>query len=1096
MKICPVCQCGSSGSPVVCASCQADLTEVGDRSGLDLVGMVIGDKYELTELIGEGAMGWVYRGIHRSLQSSIAIKLMKPSVEPDDTRDKRFEQEARAASALNSPHIISIIDFGRTPGGLLFIISEFLRGDPLSSLIASQAPLPLPRALRIIDQILSAVYEAHEVGLVHRDMKPENVIITPLRSGEDFVKVLDFGIAKLGGDKNQRLTIQGQLFGTPAYMAPEQIRGQEVTPRTDLYACAIILYEMLTGFEPFRSESVMEVLSMQLHNDPQPLRDAPAAAHLPQELEAVLMKALSKDPADRFEDAAELRQALARFAGRRAHITTSRCAGCGSPMALGSKFCPECGARKSQMTRSALSSHGQPTGASPSPSPPSPVPGRGSPGSTIGATHTGPHSTLQRQLKAEKTLHFQLVGREKEIDQLAEVFGEGIRTVQVLGPDGIGRSSLLHAAGQLAERAGLRVLRAGPDPALTRRPWYPVHMLVRQLLDLGPDRPDLALLQERATRVGLEPGDLPGLAELFGISALEGKVEYAVRQREVRAAATHALLDSRGARDGLCVIIDDADAMDGASRALINHLREASPAWPLHLVLAGESSVLSGERGSPAASSTGEAPLHAAVTIRPAPLTPREVETLLADTISSHAGSAAQMAAEIFRHTQGIPFAVTQSLRLMVEGGDDLGMSPADVIATRVSRLPRGSLRVLQTICLVGTEAPTSTIEALHSDGRELSAAILLLERRGFLEKGTDATIKVSHPTLAEHVREGMPADARRQLHQRVYDLLLASGAQPITLARHALACLDAETTLDILTRAGEQAESWLDDVGAAYHFQQALQVARYRMLLEPDHRVCLELTLRLARTLRFSGDAVSTQLVLKDALLVSEANPALHARLLKTLALVFLDRAATNEALRTMEQALRSAIMGMDPELLNEMYIELGKVLMHLGRWDTAKEELGEGILLVTGGDGPDARVAPSSFWRLLSLLAEVHMHLGDLAHALSVTGHALEQAQRADTLIGQARCHHQLSQILDQMDREGSAEEHHTNALAAFRRLGDRKSTAECMIAHASRRPAEHLDLLQEARHLADQIGWPKGAQVATSLARRGDQPLGDRT
>jgi len=1074
MKICPACEVGAYGNPSSCAACGADLVEVEERTGLDLVGMVIQDKYELTELIGEGAMGWVYRGIHRALQSSIAVKLLKPSSEPDETRDKRFEQEARSASGLNSPNIISIIDFGRTPGGILYIVSEYLRGDTLAELIEQQSPLPLPRTLRIIDQILSAVYEAHEAQLIHRDMKPDNVIITPLRSGEDFVKVLDFGIAKLGGEQNQRLTMQGQLFGTPAYMAPEQIRGQTVTPRTDLYACAMILYEMLTGFEPFRSESVMEVLSMQLHNDPQPLREAPAAAHLPAELEAVVMKGLSKDPESRFADAAEFRQALGQFVGRRPRITSTRCGSCGSPMALGSKFCPECGQRKSEIhipVADAAASPLSATIAAGSTSELVEAQVRAHASMPAHSVTAGPHSTLQRRLKVEKTLRFALVGRDAEIEQLGSLFAGEVRNAEIVGPEGIGRSALLDVAAQLAERNGLRVLRTGPDPALTRIPWYPVHTLVRQLLGLDDDKPKLSELQEHAVRAGLDPGDLPGLAELFGIGLLEGCVEYAVRQREVRAAATRALLETQAASDGLCLILDDADEFDGASRALVNQLCDARPAWPLFLVMATENSFL--PEPTPR------------VTLKPQPLARGDVESLMASAMQQPSDTWSQLIETITDRTEGLPFAVTQSIRLVAEGGSEVDANPADVITTRVGRLPASALRLLQTLCVLGSQAPLAMVKALHAEDDQLPEALQLLGRRGFIDQDPETTLSVTHPAIAEHVRGHMPADARRQLHLRVFELLENDGAGAITLARHALASQDAEPTLKMLILAGKQAESWLDDSGAAHHFQQALQVARYRLLYEPDHEICLELTLRLAQTLRFSGDSQGSQLVLKDALLVSEPNPPMHARLLKTLALVFGDRAATKEAVQTMEQAVRSAILGMDPELLNEMYIELGKMLVGLGMWSTAAEELTEGVLLVTGGDGPESQSAPRSFWRLLSQLAEIQFQQQAADQSVATAYQALHQAQREDTLIGQARCHHQLSQFLDRMDREGAAEEHHASALAAFRRLGDRRSTAECMIGHAAKRPQEHADLLREAQILAKQIGWEEGVQAAAVLA-----------
>jgi len=248
-----------------CPECGSDIASEAYREGDNLVGLIIQNKYELVEYIGEGAMGWIYRGIHRELKNSVAVKLMKPQADKNDIWDKRFRREAETAALLNHPNILSILDFGKTPGGLLYITSEFVRGITLDQFLEDHESMPFVRLLKIFNQILSAMEEAHILQVVHRDLKPNNIMITPLRSGDDQVKVLDFGIAKVEGTSSQsRLTLLGQVMGTPGYMSPEQIRGEEATFTCDIYACGAILYRMLTGREIFTSHSPMEVLSLQI----------------------------------------------------------------------------------------------------------------------------------------------------------------------------------------------------------------------------------------------------------------------------------------------------------------------------------------------------------------------------------------------------------------------------------------------------------------------------------------------------------------------------------------------------------------------------------------------------------------------------------------------------------------------------------------------------------------------------------------------------------------------------------------------------------------------------------------------------------------
>lgn len=1076
MKICPTCQCGSVGRPVACPGCGTALLDVGERGGDDLSGMVIDGKYALTELLGEGAMGWVYQGRHLALDSTIAVKLMKPSGAPDEARDERFAREARAASRLNNPHIISIIDFGRTPGGLLYIVSEYLRGITLSGLLEKEPHLPMDRALKIMDQVLSAVDEAHGAGLVHRDLKPDNIIITPMRSGEDFVKVLDFGIAKMGDPRLQRLTVQGQLFGTPAYMAPEQIRGHEVSARTDLYACALILYEMLTGREAFGAEAVMEVLSMQLHTSPEPFGEVAPDRQIPEALEAIVMRGLAKDAAERFGSAAEMREVLHRSVRFRSQMLPAvglvSCEACGQSLPDGVRFCPDCGARQGEPDRA----HGAmaPTVAG--------APASGSLQAANGGARVdlvwdgdppgdgAVHSTLARRLRKERTLRFELVGRGREIRAMDAFFGGGRRVAQILGPMGSGRSRMLEATGELARAHGLRVVRAGSDPQLARTPWYPVHAVLEELLGFGQAQPSLEDLKERAIGLGLAPADVPGLAELFGHA---GEVEYAVRRREAHAAALRAIYETSLGRSGVCLLLDEADEYDGASRQWFLGLASERGQDRVFVVMTGEKELVS-EALEP-------------LTLTLPPLDEEAVEVLAASALERTEGLAPHQIQSLLAASGGNAFHLEQALRLLAEEGMEEGAALGDLLALRIGRLPTGALRLLQCACVLGSKASLPLVERLFDASASVRDALLLLERRGLILRADSDEVEVSHPLIAVAVRENMPADARRRLHLSALALLKEKGAHVIHLARHALEGHVGEEAVTLLRAAGKQAEKWLDDAGAAYFYQQAMQVARFELLLDEGTEECLELSLYLGDCLRFSGQHKTAAAVLRGAIALAREQPELHARLLRSLAMVHMHDGEVGSGLEVMRGAIREAIFAGNPGLLGELYLGLGRMLMEEGRALDAVEELSEGVTLVTGGDGPDAQRVPPDFWRLLGTLAEAWLAQDVAEAALDSAVSALAQARQAGSFVGQARCHVLLSGILSRLGRDGPAAEQHNLAMAAFRRLGDRQSAAECLLSRAERCPGERDRLAGEALVLAQQVRWKPGEQRARQLMDR---------
>ncbi len=265
-----------------------------------LVGKVLDGRYEVQCVIGEGGMGVVYQARHTTLGKTLAIKVLRGD-HLDDNSMRRFKQEAQSASAIGHEHIVDVLDFGALPDGSTYFVMEHLLGSSLkAALNLSRTPFSVFRAVHIARQICAALAEAHVRGVVHRDLKPDNIFLVKRGEDSDFVKVLDFGIAKVNTGANT-LTRAGQVFGTPHYMAPEQCAGTHVDARADIYALGVMLYEMVSGSVPFEADNWMAILSLHLYEPPQMLSEQLLAKDVPQALEAIIMKCLAKDPNHRYQ---------------------------------------------------------------------------------------------------------------------------------------------------------------------------------------------------------------------------------------------------------------------------------------------------------------------------------------------------------------------------------------------------------------------------------------------------------------------------------------------------------------------------------------------------------------------------------------------------------------------------------------------------------------------------------------------------------------------------------------------------------------------------------------------------------------------------
>src|SRR6188508_1899757 len=269
------------------------------------LGKVIAGRYRLEARIGEGGMGIVYRARHVLIDRVVAVKLIRPDLRGETHLRAWMLREARAANRVDHAHIIDIHDIGETEEGELYLVMEYLVGVSLSSELA-KGPMPLARAVDILEQMCAALARAHDLGVVHRDLKSDNILLSTRGGRKDFVKILDFGLAHLAMDP--RLAPKGAVFGTPEYMSPEQARGEDAGPHSDLYALGVLFFEMLTGQLPFRAGDRETLLEMQ-RTAPAP-RPRQLRPEVSAQAEGICLRLLEKDVRKRYQDAHHLQEEL------------------------------------------------------------------------------------------------------------------------------------------------------------------------------------------------------------------------------------------------------------------------------------------------------------------------------------------------------------------------------------------------------------------------------------------------------------------------------------------------------------------------------------------------------------------------------------------------------------------------------------------------------------------------------------------------------------------------------------------------------------------------------------------------------------------
>ena len=877
MRLCHHCGASIEDDARFCSACGAPSDEQGGHGASDpLVGRVVGGSYLLQDVVGVGGMGRVYKAEQSTLGRTVAVKVIHPHLLGDEQTVARFYQEARASSRLNHPNSVSIIDFGRTDDGILYLAMEFLSGKDLALVMHEEGPLAHDRVCNILVNTLDALGEAHDLGIVHRDLKPENIILRPLRSGEDLVKVVDFGLATIVG-KESSITKPGLVCGTPDYMSPEQGRGDAVDGRGDLYALGVVLFELLVGHLPYIDDTPTRVVLRHL-NDPIPdPRRASPNRDIPDRLAQVTIKALAKDANERYQVAREmqdaLREVLEELRVRRASVMP--CPTCGAPVTESQNFCGECGARIA-----------------------------------VQEPAVGSSRSLRPSFYPPLGSQREFVGRDKELRQVREsrhTASQGSHWIHVYGEPGVGKTRFLTEIAEIAAAEGDLVIGAGAHSTGAPVPYSAIRTILAELLEV--DDSELARMANRGEELGsvlagagvdevMNPAGLFGGDGRSRTGAVAEALACAVRRARTRASSGRAVL-----------IFDDLSYCDGLTQRTVIELARALGTEPVLLVTAGDH-----DRGVLAN------------------------EILHLDGLDSHQAEQFLAGSYHLRLVSGLT-ELTESiggniLPLHLEQLEALGVAPgegppprlADAIAQRIERLEVDAQRLLQAAGVLGRTCELDTLRAVSGNdplhGLDELAGNSLVQLDG-------SKISVTHPFIAELVAASIPAEARRAIHRRAFEVLSELRAPQEVRASHAYRGVEPVTSLVVLEKAGDAAAGRGDHWGAVLQYRRALEIARRETLESGDtvyDAAIATFSRKLGEALARSGDPSGADGVLRESLDLTAPKSPDRAKMLLSLGRIASRRDRPRDAMRQFGQALE-LVAGVEPSVESHLQVAIGRI-------------------------------------------------------------------------------------------------------------------------------------------------------------------------
>jgi tetratricopeptide (TPR) repeat protein len=826
LRPCP--QCGTACDPdhQYCPGCGFPIGSVQLDQGDKLVGQTLPGGYQILDLLSVGGMGRVYRAEQRALGRTVAVKVIHPHLLADENSIVRFMTEARAASQLNHPNSVSVIDFGKTKDGQPYLVMEFLRGKDLARVSYEQGPLPFKRIADVLQQVLRALSEAHDLEIVHRDLKPENIILEPLRRGGDFVKVVDFGLAKLKADTTTpNVTMPGIVCGTPDYMAPEQGRGDPIDGRSDLYGVGVVLFQLLTGRLPFESENPTQVVLMHLSAPvPDPTEIAPERA-IPEPFVRVVRKALEKNADDRYQDALEFADALQSAmdqveAVQRARVSafgslrpggTTECPSCLANVPV-ARFCCDCGERLPLRTE-------RPTA---------------------------------RALGDLPELPLRMYARDDDVAWLQEARAtesSQIYAYRIVADAGMGKTRLLNEFLERAKMEGDVVALVGPDPYGAEVAFHTLREAIYGLTGVKPgsgSRREWRDAREEEQR---------GLAEIFGSNGDAQKAANASQRRDdidaaFRWALERATVRARGTR--VILAIEDLERVDTASLAAFKSaLKGYRSAKPITFV-ATHTSLFDPGWGpeSPARTLAG---LPASVLTR----------------LMGSRPSAERLALEEMAKRGISPLYVDQVIRFLNEGGSEPPTRLADLIAHRLGTLQPAARQVLQALAVLGDRADIESMSVLLGEDVDVKASLELVGEGDMVERDGEQVV-LRHPLFREVILLATPAGVRIELHRRTIRLFDKQGAPIEARALHAYHSNESLEALLLLEQIAERAMMRNDETAAINALRRGLDLSRRELSrgeLDDPMRAMAIFGRKLGEALTQAGNYADAEGVLREAL-------------------------------------------------------------------------------------------------------------------------------------------------------------------------------------------------------------------------------------